>query len=142
MIVEFNKRMAEERKAYKDIEAQILGKKEKGLDYLLEYTYNIVNGFLNISQLPPLNTYPEKESLRDKLEVTSEAWAFLSSFFLNFSYEEEGTIGAFKRGSKVLKYLGDEKFSRWGIEILEENGLEFVDLTAEGVLVREKYIRN
>ena len=137
MIIDFNK-LTENQKVYMEAEKILLEEKEKGLEYFLKYTYSVVNNFLNALELKPMELYPEEKSLRDQLEVTAEAWAFVSSYLLEYSYKEEGAIGGIKRGSKVLKYLADEKFRRWGIEILEENSLEFVDLTADGVLVREK----
>jgi len=137
MITEFDKIAAEDQKAYVKIEGLMLTEREKGLEHFLRYTYNMVNGFLKNLNLESLEPYPEKESLRDKVEIIIESWGFVTALFLRYSYEKEGAFEGIKRGSKILKYLADEKFSRWGIEILKENGLEFVDLAPNGVIVRE-----
>lgn len=78
---------------------------------------------------------------RDILDITIEGYSILWCLLNNRDY---GTITQTQEGrdfilsSKVLSTLYDYKMLKYGQECLEEIGLEIVDITKKGFLVKNK----
>ena len=95
---------------------------------------------LEMKEISGFDSEVNFEDEREVIDVLKEKVVFIHCLFIGQDYKEltdNDYIDMMKK-NPLLEYLASYKMEKYGAEVLSELGLELVDLTKEGFLVREK----
>ena len=95
---------------------------------------------LDMKEILDFDSEVNFEDEREVIDVVKEKVVFIHCLFTGQDYKEltdNDYIDMMKK-NPLLEHLAGYKMEKYGAEVLSELGLELVDLTKEGFLVREK----
>lgn len=86
---------------------------------------------------PPMNLIDKMEDELEFLECLIEVYTFWLSMCTGEDYEEIDPLEIAKEW-KSYRYLAEYKIRKYGVEMMDKIGMEVVDISPEGWIVRDK----